>query len=130
MKLEKKVKDIVIEYLGLCKDKDLEYIGIRKFSPNMFFILLKNGEKYISCIPLKNNRIRFYTIKNFKEIGDDSCTGFFDAGPITFEYKPDKNRTLTIIKYTWSEIVLNGKGFDINNELVIMKMQGFDFNWY
>ena len=128
MKLEKETKDILIESLNLDKIKDLECVGIRKFGPKMFFILLKNGKQYIGCIPFKSNQIRFYTIKYFQEIVDDFCTGYLAAGPITFEYRPNEDQTKITIKYS-SEKFVDGKAFDIDGELIVMKIQGFDFNW-
>lgn len=128
MKLEKEMKDIVIESLNLDKTKDLEYVGVRKFGPKMFFILLKNGKQYIGCIPFKSNQIRFYTIKYFQEIVDDFCTGYLAIGPIIFEYNSDKDQSKVIIKYE-SEKLFDGKIFNIDSELVIMKIQGFDFSW-
>ena len=129
MKLEKETKDILIESLNLDKTKDLECVGVRKFGPKMFFILLKNGKKYVGCIPFRNNQIRFYAIKYFEEIEDDFCTGYLADGPITLEYRPDEDQTKITIKYS-SEKLVDGKVFDIDGELIVMKIQGFNFNWH
>ncbi len=128
MKLESKVKDLLIESLNLDKTKDLEYIGVRKIGPKMFFILLKNGKKYVGCIPFRNNQIRFYTIKYFQEIVDDFCTGSLVTGPVTLEYRANKDDTKVTVKYSYEKF-FDGKVFDIDSELVIMKIQGFDFDW-
>lgn len=74
MKLENEMKDVLIESLNLDKTKDLECVGVRKFGPKMFFVLLKNGEQYIARTPFKGNQIRFYILKHFQEIVDDFCT--------------------------------------------------------
>ena len=129
MKLEKEMKDIIIESLNLDKTKDLKCIGVRKFGPKMFFILLKNGKQYVTCIPLKSNQIRFYTLNRFEEIADDFCTGYLASDPIIFEYRPDEDKTKITIKFS-SEKFVDGKTFDIDSELVVMKIQGFNFNWY
>lgn len=129
MKLEKEMKDIIIESLNLDKTKDLECVGVRKFGPKMFFILLKNDKKYVGCIPFRNNQIRFYTIKYFEEIADDFCTGYLARGPIIFEYRPDEDQTKITINYS-SERFVDGKVFDIDGELIVMKIQGFNFNWH
>lgn len=128
MKLESKVKDLLIESFNLDKTKDLEYIGVRKIGPKMFFILLKNGKKYVGCIPFRNNQIRFYTIKYFQEIVDDFCTGYLADGPVTLEYRVNEDDTKITVKYAYEKF-FDGKVFDIDSELVIMKIQGFDFNW-
>lgn len=128
MKLESKIKDLLIESLNLDKTKDLEYIGVRKIGPKMFFILLKNGKKYIGCIPFRNNQIRFYTIKYFQEIVDDFCTGYLADGPVTLEYRANEDDTKITVKYAYEKF-FDGKVFDIDSELVIMKIQGFNFNW-
>lgn len=128
MKLEDKIKDLLFKSLCLDKTKDLEYIGVRRFGPKMFFILLKNGKEYIACIPFKNNQIRFYTVKYFQEIEDDFCTGFLVTGPVTLEYRADENDTKVTVKYSYEKF-FDGKVFDIDSELVIMKIQGFNFNW-
>lgn len=129
MKLEKEVKAILIESLSLDKTKDLKCIGIRKFGPKMFFILLKNGKQYVACIPIKSNQIRFFTLNYFEEIAGDFCTGYLAKGPIIFEYRPDKDQTKITINYS-SEKLVDGKVFDIDGELIVMKIQGFNFNWY
>ena len=128
MKLESKVKDLLIESLNLDKTKDLKYIGVRKIGPKMFFILLKNGKKYVGCIPFRNNQIRFYTIKYFQEIVDDFCTGYLAEGPVTLEYRSNEDDTKVTVKYSYEKF-FDGKVFDIDSELVIMKIQGFNFNW-
>ena len=129
MKLEKEMKDILIESLNLDKTKDLECVGVRKFGPKMFFILLKNGKQYVACIPIRNNQIKFFILNHFEEIEDDFCTGYLANGPVTLEYKPDKDQTKIIIKYV-SEKLVDGKAFNIDGELIVMKIQGFNFNWY
>lgn len=129
MKLSKEMKDIIIESLNLDKTKDLKCIGVRKFGPKMFFILLKNGKQYVACIPLKSNQIRFYTLNRFEEIADDFCTGYLASDPIILEYGPNEDRTKITIKFS-SEKFVDGKSFDIDSELVVMKIQGFNFNWY
>lgn len=129
MKLEKEMEDILIESLNLDKTKDLECVGVRKFGPKMFFILLKNGKQYIACIPMKNNQIRLYNLNYFEEIADDFCTGYLAKGPIIFEYNSNEDQTKITINYS-SEKLVNGKAFDIGGELVVMKIQGFNFNWY
>ena len=129
MKLSKEMKDILIESLNLDKTKDLECVGIRKFGPKMFFILLKNGKQYVACIPLKSNQIRLYNLNYFEEIAGDFCTGYLAKGPIIFEYNSDEDQTKIIINYS-SEKLVDGKAFDIDGELIVMKIQGFNFNWY
>ena len=128
MKLENKIKDLLFKSLSLDETKDLEYVGVRKFGPKMFFILLKNGKEYVACIPFKNNQIRFYTLKYFQEIVDDFCTGSLVTGPVTLEYRADEDDTKVTVKYSYEKF-FDGKAFDIDSELVIMKIQGFDFNW-
>lgn len=128
MKLDNKIKDLLIKSLSLDETKNLEYIGVRKSGPKMFFILLKNGKEYIACIPFKSNQIRFYTLKYFQEIVDDFCTGSLVAGPVTLEYRADKDKTKVTVKYVYEKF-FDGKVFDIDSELVIMKIQGFDFDW-
>lgn len=128
MKLEDKIKDLLFKSLCLDETKDLEYIGVRKFGPKMFFILLKNGKEYIACIPFKSNQIRFYTLKYFQEIVDDFCTGSLVTGPVTLEYNSNKDETKVTVKYAYEKF-FDGKVFDIDSELVIMKIQGFNFNW-
>lgn len=128
MKLENKIKDLLFKSLCLDETKDLEYIGVRKFGPKMFFILLKNGKKYVGCIPFRNNQIRFYTIKYFQEIVDDFCTGYLADGPVTLEYRANEDNTKITVKYAYEKF-FDGKVFDIDSELVIMKIQGFNFNW-
>lgn len=128
MKLEDKIKDLLFKSLCLDETKDLEYIGVRKFGQKMFFILLKNGKEYIACIPFKSNQIRFYTIKYFQEIVDDFCTGSFVTGPVTLEYNSNKDETKVTVKYAYEKF-FDGKVFNIDSELVIMKIQGFNFNW-
>lgn len=129
MKLKKEMKDILIESLNLDKTEDLKCVGIRKFGPKMFFILLKNGKQYVACIPIKSNQIRFFTLNYFEEIAGDFCTGYLARGPIIFEYRPDKDQTKITINYS-SEKLVDGKIFDIDGELIVMKIQGFNFNWY
>lgn len=129
MKLEKEIKDTIIESLNLDKTKDLKCVGVRKFGPKMFFILLKNDKQYVACIPIKSNQIKFFTLNYFEEIKDDFCTGYLANGPVTLEYKPDKDQTKIIIKYV-SEKLVDGKAFNIDGELIVMKIQGFNFNWY
>lgn len=128
MKLEDKIKDLLFKSLCLDETKDLEYVGVRKFGPKMFFILLKNGKEYIACIPFKSNQIRFYTLKYFQEIVDDFCTGSLVTGPVTLEYNSNKDETKATVKYAYEKF-FDGKVFDIDSELVIMKIQGFNFNW-
>lgn len=128
MKLDNKIKDLLIKSLSLDETKNLEYIGVRKSGPKMFFILLKNGKEYIACIPFKSNQIRFYTLKYFQEIVDDFCTGSLVTGPVTLEYRADKDDTKVTVKYVYEKF-FDGKAFDIDSELVIMKIQGFDFDW-
>lgn len=129
MKLEKEMKDIIIESLNLDKTEDLECVGIRKFGPKMFFILLKNGKQHVACIPIKSNQIRLYNLNYFEEIAGDFCTGYLAKGPIIFEYRPDEDQTKITINYS-SEKLVDGKVFDIDGELIVMKIQGFNFNWY
>lgn len=128
MKLDNRIKDLLIKSLSLDETKNLEYIGVRKSGPKMFFILLKNGKEYIACIPFKSNQIRFYTLKYFQEIVDDFCTGSLVTGPVTLEYRADEDDTKVTVKYVYEKF-FDGKAFDIDNELVIMKIQGFDFDW-
>lgn len=128
MKLDNKIKDLLIKSLSLDETKNLEYIGVRKSGPKMFFILLKNGKEYIACIPFKSNQIRFYTLKYFQEIVDDFCTGSLVTGPVTLEYRADEDDTKVTVKYVYEKF-FDGKAFDIDSELVIMKIQGFDFDW-
>ena len=128
MKLDNRIKDLLIKSLSLDETKNLEYIGVRKSGPKMFFILLKNGKEYIACIPFKSNQIRFYTLKYFQEIVDDFCTGSFVTGPVTLEYRADEDDTKVTVKYAYEKF-FDGKAFDIDSELVIMKIQGFDFDW-
>lgn len=128
MKLEDKIKDLLFKSLCLDETKDLEYIGVRKFGPKMFFILLKNGKEYIACIPFKSNQIRFYTLKYFQEIVDDFCTGSLVTGPVTLEYDSNEDETKVTVKYAYEKF-FDGKVFNIDSELVIMKIQGFNFNW-
>lgn len=128
MKLENKIKDLLFKSLCLDETKDLEYVGVRKFGSKMFFILLKNGKEYIACIPFKSNQIRFYTLKYFQEIVDDFCTGSLVTGPVTLEYNSNKDETKVTVKYAYEKF-FDGKVFDIDSELVIMKIQGFNFNW-
>lgn len=128
MKLDNRIKDLLIKSLSLDETKNLEYIGVRKSGPKMFFILLKNGKEYIACIPFKSNQIRFYTLKYFQEIVDDFCTGSLVAGPVTLEYNSNENKTKITVKYVYEKF-FDGKVFDIDSELVIMKIQGFDFDW-
>lgn len=128
MKLEDKIKDLLFKSLCLDETKDLEYIGVRTFGSKMFFILLKNGKEYIACIPFKSNQIRFYTLKYFQEIVDDFCTGSLVTGPVTLEYNSNKDETKVTVKYAYEKF-FDGKVFDIDSELVIMKIQGFNFNW-
>lgn len=128
MKLDNRIKDLLIKSLSLDETKNLEYIGVRKSGPKMFFILLKNGKEYIACIPFKSNQIRFYTLKYFQEIVDDFCTGSLVAGPVTLEYNSNEDKTKVTVKYVYEKF-FNGKVFNIDSELVIMKIQGFDFDW-
>lgn len=128
MKLDNEIKDLLIKSLSLDETKNLEYIGVRKSGPKMFFILLKNGKEYIACIPFKSNQIRFYTLKYFQEIVDDFCTGSLVTGPVTLEYNSNEDKTKVTVKYVYEKF-FNGKVFDIDSELVIMKIQGFDFDW-
>lgn len=128
MKLENKIKDLLFKSLCLDETKDLEYVGVRKFGPKMFFILLKNGKEYVACIPFKNNQIRFYTVKYFQEIVDDFCTGSLVTGPVTLEYDSNEDETKVTVKYAYEKF-FDGKVFNIDSELVIMKIQGFNFNW-
>lgn len=128
MKLDNRIKDLLIKSLSLDETKNLEYIGVRKSGPKMFFILLKNGKEYIACIPFKSNQIRFYTLKYFQEIVDDFCTGSLVAGPVTLEYNSNEDKTKVTVKYVYEKF-FDGKIFDIDSELVIMKIQGFDFDW-
>lgn len=128
MKLDNEIKDLLIKSLSLDETKNLEYIGVRKSGPKMFFILLKNGKEYIACIPFKSNQIRFYTLKYFQEIVDDFCTGSLVAGPVTLEYNSNEDKTKVTVKYVYEKF-FNGKVFNIDSELVIMKIQGFDFDW-
>lgn len=128
MKLDNKIKDLLIKSLNLDETKNLEYIGVRKSGPKMFFILLKNGKEYIACIPFKSNQIRFYTLKYFQEIVDDFCTGSLITGPVTLEYNSNEDKTKVTVKYVYEKF-FDGKAFDIDSELVIMKIQGFDFDW-
>lgn len=128
MKLDNRIKDLLIKSLSLDETKNLEYIGVRKSGPKMFFILLKNGKEYIACIPFKSNQIRFYTLKYFQEIVDDFCTGSLVTGPVTLEYNSNEDKTKVTVKYVYEKF-FNGKIFDIDSELVIMKIQGFDFDW-
>lgn len=128
MKLDNRIKDLLIKSLSLDETKNLEYIGVRKSGPKMFFILLKNGKEYIACIPFKSNQIRFYTLKYFQEIVDDFCTGSLVTGPVTLEYRADEDDTKVTVKYVYEKF-FDGKAFDIDSELVIMKIQGFDFDW-
>lgn len=128
MKLDNKIQDLLIKSLSLDETKNLEYIGVRKSGPKMFFILLKNGKEYIACIPFKSNQIRFYTLKYFQEIVDDFCTGSLVAGPVTLEYNSNEDKTKVTVKYVYEKF-FDGKIFDIDSELVIMKIQGFDFDW-
>lgn len=128
MKLDNRIKDLLIKSLSLDETKNLEYIGVRKSGPKMFFILLKNGKEYIACIPFKSNQIRFYTLKYFQEIVDDFCTGSLVTGPVTLEYRADEDDTKVTVKYAYEKF-FDGKAFDIDSELVIMKIQGFDFDW-
>lgn len=128
MKLDNEIKDLLIKSLSLDETKNLEYIGVRKSGPKMFFILLKNGKEYIACIPFKSNQIRFYTLKYFQEIVDDFCTGSLVAGPVTLEYNSNEDKTKVTVKYVYEKF-FDGKVFNIDSELVIMKIQGFDFDW-
>lgn len=128
MKLDNEIKDLLIKSLSLDETKNLEYIGVRKSGPKMFFILLKNGKEYIACIPFKSNQIRFYTLKYFQEIVDDFCTGSLVTGPVTLEYNFNEDKTKVTVKYVYEKF-FDGKIFDIDSELVIMKIQGFDFDW-
>lgn len=128
MKLDNKIKDLLIKSLSLDETKNLEYIGVRKSGPKMFFILLKNGKEYIACIPFKSNQIRFYTLKYFQEIVDDFCTGSLVTGPVVLEYNSNEDKTKVTVKYAYEKF-FDGKVFDIDSELVIMKIQGFDFDW-
>lgn len=128
MKLDNKIKDLLIKSLSLDETKNLEYIGVRKSGPKMFFILLKNGKEHIACIPFKSNQIRFYTLKYFQEIVDDFCTGSLVTGPVTLEYNSNEDKTKATVKYVYEKF-FDGKVFDIDSELVIMKIQGFDFDW-
>lgn len=128
MKLDNKIKDLLIKSLNLDETKNLEYIGVRKSGPKMFFILLKNGKEHIACIPFKSNQIRFYTLKYFQEIVDDFCTGSLVTGPVTLEYNSNEDKTKVTVKYVYEKF-FDGKIFDIDSELVIMKIQGFDFDW-
>ena len=128
MKLDNRIKDLLIKSLSLDETKNLEYIGVRKSGPKMFFILLKNGKEYIACIPFKSNQIRFYTLKYFQEIVDDFCTGSLVAGPVTLEYNSNEDKTKVTVKYVYEKF-FDGKVFNIDSELVIMKIQGFDFDW-
>lgn len=128
MKLDNKIQDLLIKSLSLDETKNLEYIGVRKSGPKMFFILLKNGKEYIACIPFKSNQIRFYTLKYFQEIVDDFCTGSLVAGPVTLEYNSNEDKTKVTVKYVYEKF-FDGKVFNIDSELVIMKIQGFDFDW-
>lgn len=128
MKLDNRIKDLLIKSLSLDETKNLEYIGVRKSGPKMFFILLKNGKEHIACIPFKSNQIRFYTLKYFQEIVDDFCTGSLVTGPVILEYNSNEDKTKVTVKYAYEKF-FNGKVFDIDSELVIMKIQGFDFDW-
>lgn len=128
MKLDNEIKDLLIKSLSLDETKNLEYIGVRKSGPKMFFILLKNGKEHIACIPFKSNQIRFYTLKYFQEIVDDFCTGSLVTGPVTLEYNSNEDKTKVTVKYVYEKF-FDGKVFDIDSELVIMKIQGFDFDW-
>lgn len=128
MKLDNRIKDLLIKSLSLDETKNLEYIGVRKSGPKMFFILLKNGKEYIACIPFKSNQIRFYTLKYFQEIVDDFCTGSLVTGPVTLEYNSNEDKTKVTVKYVYEKF-FDGKIFNIDSELVIMKIQGFDFDW-
>lgn len=128
MKLDNRIKDLLIKSLSLNETKNLEYIGVRKSGPKMFFILLKNGKEYIACIPFKSNQIRFYTLKYFQEIVDDFCTGSLVTGPVVLEYNSNEDKTKVTVKYVYEKF-FDGKVFNIDSELVIMKIQGFDFDW-
>lgn len=128
MKLDNRIKDLLIKSLSLDETKNLEYIGVRKSGPKMFFILLKNGKEHIACIPFKSNQIRFYTLKYFQEIVDDFCTGSLVTGPVTLEYNSNEDKTKVTVKYVYEKF-FDGKVFDIDSELIIMKIQGFDFDW-